>query len=240
MTAKKPRTGTKTGTLGRDVKPARSEVLAKEARVLELRAMGWSLDAIALETGYADSSGVCKALRRALLRQAAFSLDELKSMESHKLDQLEANLHELLRLPGVNVDTAVRVLAEIRKLLERRSRLYGLDAGALGGGQGDGTAGRGNDWEASRNYDLIVDGDSVDPALIPWASLRLNATPGAQALPEPTPSVVMCPAVMGAGPTAYIISSGGFLLGGIRYSIREEDISPELLAALTGEDDGAA
>ncbi len=231
--------GTGSRTPRRDGKRAavRNELLARENTVLELRAMGWSMDRIAAETGYADSSGVAKALRRALLRQASLSVEELKSMESHKLDQLEANLQELLRLPGVNVDSAVKVLAEIRKVLERRSRLHGLDAGA-GGGQGGDGAGRENDWEAERGFDLIVEGDDVDPALIPWDHLVLNATPGAGALPPPTPSVIMEPSVMGPGPTRYILVTGGFEVGGLRFFVPEEHISQEFLDALTGYDDG--
>lgn len=235
MTTRKPRTRTQNGTLGQDAKPDRNELLAKEAKVLELRASGWSMDRIAAETGYADSSGVCKALRRALLRQASLSVDELKAMESHKLDQLEANLQELLRLPGVNVDSAVRVLSEIRKIMERRSRLHGLDAG-MGGGQGDGT-GRENEWDADRGFDLVVIGDDVDPQLVPWAALRLNAAPGAGALPPPTPTVILEPSVMGPGPTRYILMTGGFLLGGIRFFVSEEHISQELLDALTRDED---
>lgn len=229
MTTKKP--GTQTRTAGRDVKPSRgNELLAREARVLELRAMGWSLDRIAAETGYSDSSGVAKALRRALLRQASFSIEELKLMESHKLDELEGNLHKLLRMPGVAVDSACRVIGEIRKIMERRSRLHGLDAGESGR-QGDGP-GRANDWEAERGYDLIVVGDGVDPALIPWSALVLNATPGSGAIPPPTPTVILEPAVMGPGPTRHILTTGGFLLGGLRFSIAEEHITPELLDAL--------
>lgn len=233
MTQKKPTSRTKTGTLGRDVKSARSEILAREAKVLELRALGWNMDRIATETGYCDSSGVAKALRRALLRQAALSVEELKRMESHKLDELEGLLHELLRMPGVAVDSAVRVIGEIRKILERRSRLHGLDAGSSAG-RGE-TTGRGNDWAAERGYDLIVIGDGVDPALIPWDALRLNPSPGAGTLPPPVPSVILEPAVAGPGPTRHIIMSGGFLLGGIRYSLPEEAVSAELLAALAGD-----
>lgn len=233
---KKTTAGTKSRTARQDVKPARNELLARENKVLELRAAGWSLDRIAAETGYCDSSGACKALRRALLRQASLNVDELRAMESHKLDQLEANLQELLRLPGVAIDSAVRVLAEIRKTMERRSRLHGLDAG-MGGGQDDGTAGRGNDWTAERGYDLVIKGDGLPHAVVPWDKLKLNPAPGRDALPPP--SVVIPPSLVPAGAVTHILATGGFELGGVRYSLPEEDVSAELLAALAGDDDAA-
>lgn len=240
MTTKKPRTGTKSRTAGQDVKRAsvRNELLIRENKVLELRSRGMSLDRIAVEVGYCDSSGVAKALRRALLRQAALSIQELQSLESRKLDELEARLNELLHLPGVAIDSAVRVLAEIRKVLERRSRLHGLDAGT-GGGQGDGT-GRENVWERQRNFDLVVDGDDIDPTVVPWDRLVLNVSPGAGALPPPAPTVIMSPEVMGPGPTRHILVTGGFRLGGLRFFIPEEHISPQFLDALTGDGDGDA
>lgn len=214
----------------------RDKIRAREAQCLTLRAQGKTLDAIAEELGYANASGVAKALDRVLSRQAAASADTLKAMADAELDDLQRKLHALLDVPGTNIDQAVKVIDQVRKIQERRARLHGLDAGRAGAQSGTLAATdpgvRPNDWTAQREYDLVVVGDRVPKRLIPWSRLVLNPAPGTGTLPPPVPSVVMLPEVMGPGPTRYILTTGGFELGGIRYSIPEEHIPAELLDAL--------
>jgi hypothetical protein len=98
------------------------EVVEKERRVLELRRAGYTFDDIAKTVGYASPSGAFYALSRALKRTLQQPANELREMETDRLDRLQAAVWPKA-LAGDNkaVDT-------ILKIMDRRARLLGLDA----------------------------------------------------------------------------------------------------------------
>lgn len=96
----------------------------KQVRALELRKAGKTLEQIANELGYASKSGAAKALSVALQKTIQEPADELRTLESQRLDAL---LHSLWpnALSGDTraIDTCLRVM-------DRRAKLLGLDAPA--------------------------------------------------------------------------------------------------------------
>lgn len=98
------------------------EVVEKERKVLELRRAGYTFDDIARSVGYASPSGAFYALSRALTRTLQQPADELRKMESDRLDRLQmAVWARALQGDPKAVDTVL-------KIMDRRSRLLGLDA----------------------------------------------------------------------------------------------------------------
>lgn len=117
----------------------------KDMLAAEMRAHGAPLWQIASRLGYADPSGAAKAVNRALAAVPVAAVEELRAVESAKLDALEERAWKVLntRYPhevGGRMlvdaddkpvgDPAV-ALAAVGKLLAisaRRSRLLGIDA----------------------------------------------------------------------------------------------------------------
>ena len=94
----------------------------REERVLELRKAGASLREIAKDIGYANSSGAQAALDRALRRATAPNIELLRETEGERLDALQFGLWP----KAMNGDS--RAAEVIVKVMERRARLFGLDA----------------------------------------------------------------------------------------------------------------
>jgi hypothetical protein len=219
---------------------------AREGQVLALRSQGRTLESIAAELGYANASGVAKALDRVLSRQAAASIDTLRVVADAELDDLQQKLYALLTLPGTNVDQAVRCIDVIRKLQERRAKLHGLDADRrLSVSVPSADAGiRPNDFNSHRGFHLVLDANAVDRRVLPWAHMVINPKPGEGTLPEPVPSIVVEPSLLPAEAIRCLIEEGGLLVGGVFFAIPTEHISDDLVDALTesgsgdGDDDG--
>lgn len=107
---------------GRDGKFTKTlEGAERDAEAARLRGAGHSFTAIAQRLGYADSSGACKAYRRALAAAPAEAVAELRALESARLDQLLVKLQ-----PGIE-DGDTKAISEARKISESRRRLHGLD-----------------------------------------------------------------------------------------------------------------
>lgn len=93
----------------------------RDAEAARLRSTGLGLRQIADTLGYESESGASKAISRALAAVPAEAVNELRLLESARLDQLLAALQ-----PGVG-DGNVQAIAEARKISESRRRLFGLD-----------------------------------------------------------------------------------------------------------------
>lgn len=130
------------------------EILERENEALLLRKKEWPLAAIAAKLGYANESGVSKAIARALDRAPKAHAPELRRMELEKLALLEYTAWQVLERQHLVVITggpkagmivsrfnqagekeeledSAPVLAAIDRIIrvqERRSRLMGLDA----------------------------------------------------------------------------------------------------------------
>lgn len=97
------------------------ELVDKEVRVLELRRMGFTWARIAEQVGYADHTGAYAAYKRAIKRTQQQPADELREQELDRIDRLQLALW-----PNAMKGNAQAVSTIIR-LMERRSKLLGLD-----------------------------------------------------------------------------------------------------------------
>ncbi|MCM3687693.1 hypothetical protein [Kocuria rosea] len=109
--------------------------LQNEARVLELRAQGKTLEQIARDptVGITTRSGVAKALRRGLERRATLGADELVALSLEQLDQVDAAVATVVTAPGVGVGDILRALDLRRKLIESRAKILGHSGSAAAG-----------------------------------------------------------------------------------------------------------
>ena len=98
------------------------ELIEKQLRVLELRKAGLTWEAIAAEVGYADHSGAVYAFRAAIKRVLQVPAEEVRSLEMERLDKLWEAVYSKAALGDIAAITAAL------KIMERRSRLQGLDA----------------------------------------------------------------------------------------------------------------
>lgn len=217
-------------TIDGDNITATQRARARETKALELMASGWSKTAISVELGYRDHSGVSRAVSRALSRQATMAGDQLRGLADAELEELRVKLHVLLNLPGVSADSAVKVIGEIRKLQERRSKLHGLDAGNRPSEQQASATGFVNNFDSPKGFFLVVDGGPARHVL-PHDRLILNPTPGAGYLQPPIPSVVIDPLLFpGTGIIRKIIADGGLSLDGMFFRLADEDLTDEFLS----------
>lgn len=97
------------------------ELVDKEIRVLELRRVGLTWSRIAEEVGYADHTGAYAAYKRAIKRTMQQPADELREQEVDRIDRLQVAVWP----SAMKGDT--RAILTIIRLMERRSRLLGLD-----------------------------------------------------------------------------------------------------------------
>lgn len=93
----------------------------KDAEAARLRGAGYSFDAIAERLGFADRAGAYRACARTLNAVPVEAANELRTLESERLD------HLLLSLEGAIADGDVRAIDAARKISESRRRLHGLD-----------------------------------------------------------------------------------------------------------------
>jgi hypothetical protein len=98
------------------------EAMDRNKSALELRLAGHSYSAIAEELGFAGASGAIAAVKRAMRDAYLEPALELRDMEGRRLDEL------LLEMwPKKN---KITYLDRILKIMERRAKLFGLDAPA--------------------------------------------------------------------------------------------------------------
>lgn len=130
------------------------DVRERENEALMLRKKEWPLAAIAAKLGYANESGVSKAIARALDRAPAEAAPEMRRMELGKLALLEFTAWQVLERQHLVVITGgpkagmivsrfnkdgeseeledsgpiLAAMDRIIRIQERRARLMGLDA----------------------------------------------------------------------------------------------------------------
>lgn len=97
-----------------------AELLAKEARALELRRLRVSYADIAAELGYSNKGSAYKAVQRAISRTHKESVDELRSLELDMFDQLQREWWPRRQ----TIDGTKAILA----VSDRRARIAGLNA----------------------------------------------------------------------------------------------------------------
>jgi hypothetical protein len=98
------------------------EQLEKAEKIIELRRTGATWELIAKATGYANASGAYKAYQRITQKMVAPKLEEYRNMEIDLLDRLQFGVYD----DAKNGDK--RAIETILKIVDRRTRILGLDA----------------------------------------------------------------------------------------------------------------
>lgn len=97
-------------------------VIEREAEVLKLRRGGLTFDLIAKELGFKHASGAHKAYVNACKRIIVSDVEEIRNVEAERLDIAQSAIwSRVLRGEIPAIQTLVRIM-------ERRARLFGLDA----------------------------------------------------------------------------------------------------------------
>lgn len=97
------------------------ETLEKEAEVLRLRRLGFTFDQIGKQLNYSNASGAYKAYIKACHRIIYEEVEQVRNLEIDRLDMAQTAIMNKVKNGEIPA-----VMALIR-LMERRSRLLGLD-----------------------------------------------------------------------------------------------------------------
>jgi len=116
---------TMTDTKPPDLSPKGVEIALKHDKAVELRRRGKNLDQIAQELGYANRSGARKAVLAGLARHGVEDADELRRVQSARLEELVETLWDRA-LTGE--EKAVGMLLSV---FTRQAKLLGLDRPSL-------------------------------------------------------------------------------------------------------------
>lgn len=119
--------------------------LEKQRQALELRKAGNTYEAIADELGYKNRSCAHKAVSTALRNIVAPHVEELRTLEGERLDQMHAVLWD----KAMAGDT--RAVNLILRIMERRTKLFGLDTQIKSDQSGEATQ-----VEYPKNVDLRI------------------------------------------------------------------------------------
>jgi hypothetical protein len=123
---------------------------AKHAEAVRLRSEGFSYDEIARQLGYRDKASAYNAVQRTLTREVREPADELRQIELIRLDSLWMQAMGVLTRSHVTVSNGkvvtinrdgetvpvpddapvLQAIDRLVKIMERRSKLLGLDAPA--------------------------------------------------------------------------------------------------------------
>lgn len=104
--------------------PNNAALADKERQALDLRLAGARFADIADKLGYANESGAYKAVQRALTSTLQPAADELREVESARLERL------LLAVWPAALDGDAKAIAQARGLIDQRCKLLGLNAPA--------------------------------------------------------------------------------------------------------------
>lgn len=92
----------------------------REAKALDLRCLGYSLEKIARELGWSQPSSASKAIERALSRISLGAAKNLRDLELERLDMLQRSLAaQIVRGHLGAIDRMLRIM-------DQRARLLGL------------------------------------------------------------------------------------------------------------------
>lgn len=98
------------------------DTVEKQRRCLDLRRAGVTYDVIAEQVGYSNAGAAYNAVKSALKATLQEPADEIRVLESDRLDRLERALWPA----ALNGDQGA--IDRILRISERRARLLGLDA----------------------------------------------------------------------------------------------------------------
>ena len=106
------------------------EEAEKYRTVLELKRQGWTFEQIAEYVGYADRSSAKRAHDAALKRWGAKAVDDLRSSEGDRLDQLYRRLMGAIADLGVDADPKelATLTNAVVRVSQARRQLFGIDA----------------------------------------------------------------------------------------------------------------
>jgi hypothetical protein len=105
-----------------DANISEADLLAKEAKVLDLRRAGFTFQRIAEEVGYNQASGAQRAYNRIMARHIPQAPEEHRQQELDRLDRMQVALWpRAMKGDDKAINTIIR-------LMERRARLVGIDA----------------------------------------------------------------------------------------------------------------
>jgi hypothetical protein len=93
---------------------------ARRTKAIELRTEGWTYEAIAQQLGYANRGTAFAIVRKALDTHEAEEVERHRSLETARLDRLQATLW------GRAMTGDVAAIAQARRIIETRIRLLGL------------------------------------------------------------------------------------------------------------------
>jgi hypothetical protein len=100
---------------------------ARQIQVMELRRAGMRFTDIATKLDYADESGARKAYQAAMARFIGEPSDEMRRLHHERIEDLWRRAYNIA-MNDDNKDRAMRALDRCTSLLERDSKLLGLDA----------------------------------------------------------------------------------------------------------------
>lgn len=105
----------------------REDILATEARVLELRAQGRTVEEIAADPSVSitTSSGVSKALRRALEKDRTVAVEAFRGYAWRELDEINRQAAAILESATASHGDRLRALDLRRRVLTDRGELVG-------------------------------------------------------------------------------------------------------------------
>jgi len=104
------------------MKPLEPESAEIESQAVQLRSLGHTYDEIAQQLGLATRGSAWKVVQRALTRIPAESVEEMRLLEGARLDAMTAAIWPT----AVTGDE--KAIALMLRIMERRAKLFGLDA----------------------------------------------------------------------------------------------------------------
>jgi hypothetical protein len=105
--------------------PEAIALVKKEARAVELRAAGLTLQEITDRLGYQTASAAWKAIARGLARLPAPEVEAYRQIQALTLDLLQASI--MAKALDANARGQLLAVDRVIAILERRARLFGLD-----------------------------------------------------------------------------------------------------------------
>ena len=91
-----------------------AEAARKRDRAVQLRAQGWTYQAIAEETGYANRASAQKAINAALAAIPQASCEELIRQEEERLAEMDERLAQLIRTGAIKTTSIGRTQWDVR------------------------------------------------------------------------------------------------------------------------------
>jgi hypothetical protein len=121
----------KRGGSPRATSPRRLLAAEKQRQALELKIGGATLQQIAAELGYSDSSGAYRAIQAALKAMLQPPADELRRLQYERLERLYAAAHKKAVGDGAADQPDLEAMDRAIKLAQRINALFGLETTKL-------------------------------------------------------------------------------------------------------------